>query len=92
MENYYDINLYKTLDDLLNKKYKELEIIYDKKFNKKENNDKIENNNTDVLSYDVKKILGKQKTHETKRKQKSKVFQKEQADELQSFIASNKNN
>tara|TARA_B110001452_G_C14915816_1_gene320174 strand:- start:33 stop:305 length:273 start_codon:yes stop_codon:yes gene_type:complete len=90
MENYYDINFYKNFDDLLDKKYKELEIIYDKKFNKNENNDKIENNNSNVLSYDVKKILGKQKTHDTKRKLKSKVFQKEQADELQNFIASNK--
>ena len=90
MENYYNTNLCKEFDDLLDKKYKELEIIYDKKFNKKENNDKIENNNSDVLSYDVKKVLGKQKTHETKRKQKSKVFQKEQADELLNFIASNK--
>ena len=89
MENYYNTNLCKEFDDLLNKKYKELEIIYDKKFNKKVNNDIIQNNNSDVLSYDVKKILGKQKTHETKRKQKSKVFQKEQADELLNFIASN---
>ena len=90
MENYYNTNLCKEFDDLLDKKYKELEIIYDKKFNKTVNNNIIQNNNSNVLSYDVKKILGKQKTHETKRKQKSKVFQKEQADELLNFIASNK--
>lgn len=90
MENYYNTNLCKEFDDLLDKKYKELEIIYDKKFNKTVNNNIIQNNNSNVLSYDVKKILGKQKTHETKRKQKSKVFQKEQADDLLNFIASNK--
>ena len=88
MEYSYNINIFKSLDDLLEKKNNEIEIIYDKKFNNKV----IENidNNIEQLSYDVKKILGKQKSHETKRKQKSKVFQKEQADELVNYIASNK--
>jgi|TARA_Y100000389_G_scaffold85586_1_gene82317 hypothetical protein len=88
MEYSYNINIFKSLDDLLEKKYNEIEIIYNKKFNNKV----IENidNNIEQLSYDVKKILGKQKSHETKRKQKSKVFQKEQADELVNYIASNK--
>jgi len=84
MDNDYDLNIYNVFNELLDKKNKEIEIIYDNKFNNKST---IENN-SNLLSYDVKKILGKQKTHEAKRKQKSKLFQKEQASELLNFIHS----
>ena len=83
-EDNYDI-YYDKFNKLLEQKTKEIEIIYDNKFNKKTINN---NENNNELSYDVKKILGKQKTHETKRKQKSKLYQKEQADLLLSYIRS----
>jgi len=88
MDNDYDLNIYNVFNELLEKKNKEIEIIYDKKFNNKSTIINNNENNSNVLSYDVKKILGKQKTHETKRKQKSKLFQKEQANELLNFINS----
>lgn len=83
-EDNYDI-YYDKFNKLLEQKTKEIEIIYDNKFNNKPINN---NENNNELSYDVKKILGKQKTHETKRKQKSKLYQKEQADLLLSYIRS----
>tara|TARA_Y100000389_G_scaffold146517_1_gene145213 strand:- start:2873 stop:3130 length:258 start_codon:yes stop_codon:yes gene_type:complete len=83
-EDNYDI-YYDKFNKLLEQKTKEIEIIYDNKFNNKPINN---NENNNELSYDVKKILGKQKTHETKRKQQSKLYQKEQADLLLSYIKS----
>jgi len=52
------------LDELLENKKQEIDTIYKNKFEKKnlENDDEKK----EVLNYDVKKILGKQKTHQNK--------------------------
>ena len=57
--------------------------------NQTDNNNDNQNdnqNNNNNLSYDVKKCLAKQKTHELKRQQKSKVFQKKETDNLMNII------
>ena len=73
------------LDELLKNKKLEIDIIYKNKFEKKilENDDEKK----EVLTYDVKKILGKQKTHENKRLLKSKVHQNKLDMELNNILA-----
>ena len=73
------------LDEILENKKKEIDIIYNRKFEKKilENDDEKK----EVLSYDVKKIIGKQKTHENKRLLKSKAHQNKLDMELNDILA-----
>jgi len=85
MEDNFNLNIYESFDNLLIKKNKEIELIYN---NKNNNTSNINNNNSDVLSYDVKKILAKQKTHDLKRKENSKNYKKEQVNNLMNYITS----
>tara|TARA_B110000003_G_C16654676_1_gene535996 strand:- start:23337 stop:23597 length:261 start_codon:yes stop_codon:yes gene_type:complete len=73
------------LDEILENKKKEIDTIYNRKFEKKilENDDEKK----EVLSYDVKKIIGKQKTHENKRLLKSKAHQNKLDMELNDILA-----
>tara|TARA_B100000530_G_scaffold141331_1_gene88494 strand:+ start:63 stop:344 length:282 start_codon:yes stop_codon:yes gene_type:complete len=82
--------LYYNFDILLNNADTEiLEILNNKKKNLNNNESIINNdsqNDNNNLSYDVKKCLAKQKSHELKRQQKSKVFQKKETDNLMNII------
>lgn len=73
------------LDEILENKTKEIDIIYYRKFEKKnlENDDEKK----EVLTYDVKKIICKQKTHENKRLLKSKAHQNKLDMELSNILA-----
>tara|TARA_B000000437_G_scaffold219291_1_gene200738 strand:+ start:3233 stop:3538 length:306 start_codon:yes stop_codon:yes gene_type:complete len=90
--------LYYNFDILLNNADTEILEILNNKKKKLNNNESIINNDTqndthndsqndnNNLSYDVKKCLAKQKSHELKRQQKSKVFQKKETDNLMNII------
>jgi hypothetical protein len=72
------------LDELLENKKLEIDTLYKNKFEKKslENDDEKK----EILTYDVKKILGKQKTHENKRLLKSKAHQNKLDMELTNIL------
>ena len=80
-ENLY----YETIDKILENKKIEIDKIYALKYEKPINNDKKEE-----LPYNVKNILGKQKTHENKRLLKSKAHQNKLDLELNKFLVLNK--
>ena len=75
--------MFEYLDNLIEKKNIEIiNILESKNKNKKTNT----TTNADELSYDVKKILGKQKTHENKRNLKSKAYQNKQIEKMNDYI------
>ena len=77
--------LYYNFDNLLDNKTIEIHNILNDKINKKN----ISNSNSnEELTFNVKKVLSKQFAHEAKRKNKSKVYQKEQIDNLINIINS----
>jgi hypothetical protein len=76
--------MFEFFDNLIEKKDSEINEILEKKNVKK----KIcIDNNKDELSYDVKKILGKQKSHETKRNLKSKAYQNKEIEKMNDLMA-----
>lgn len=75
--------MFEFFDNLIEKKNNEINEILEKKTVKKN----ISNDNKDELSYDVKKILGKQKSHETKRNLKSKSYQNKEIEKMNDLMA-----
>lgn len=75
--------MFEFFDNLIEKKDSEINDILEKKTVKK----KDSTDNKDELSYDVKKILGKQKSHETKRNLKSKAYQNKEMEKMNDLMA-----
>tara|TARA_B100001540_G_C15816489_1_gene647802 strand:+ start:8546 stop:8779 length:234 start_codon:yes stop_codon:yes gene_type:complete len=75
--------MFEFFDNLIEKKDSEINDILEKKTVKK----KDSTDNKDELSYDVKKILGKQKSHETKRNLKSKAYQNKEIEKMNDLMA-----
>lgn len=75
--------MFEFFDNLIEKKDTEINDILEKKTVK----NKDANDNKDELSYDVKKILGKQKSHETKRNLKSKAYQNKEIEKMNDLMA-----
>ena len=75
--------MFDYLDNLIEKKNMEIINILE---SKNKNKIKKTTTNSDELSYDVKKILGKQKTHENKRNTKSKAYQNKEIEKMNDFI------
>ena len=73
-------------DNTLKNKKLELDKICSEKYKKKNTNTE----DVEVLSYNVKKILGKQKEHENNRLLKSKAHQNKLDTELSNLLSSNK--
>lgn len=75
-------------DNILKNKKLEIDKIYNEKYEKKK---KINEEDVEVLPYNVKKILGKQKEHENKRLLKSKAHQNKLDIEFSNILSSNGN-
>lgn len=71
---------YNNFDELIIKKGKEIDEIVE---NKKK---RVDDKDNESLSYDVKKILSKQETHDKKRKEKSKSYQKELLENFEKIL------
>ena len=71
---------YNKFDELIIKKEKEIDEIIE---NKKK---RVDDKDNESLSYDVKKILSKQKTHDKKRKEKSKSHQKGLVEDFEKIL------
>jgi len=71
---------YNNFDELIIKKGKEIDEIVE---NKKK---RVDDKDNESLSYDVKKILSKQETHDKKRKEKSKSHQKELLENFEKIL------
>lgn len=73
---------YNNFDELIIKKGKEIDEIVENKKKRVEHCNK----DNESLSYDVKKILSKQNTHDKKRKDKSKSHQKELLENFEKIL------
>jgi hypothetical protein len=71
---------YNKFDELIIKKDNEINEIIE---NKKKS---VDDKDNESLSYDVKKILSKQKTHDKKRKEKSKSHQKGLVEDFEKIL------